>query len=1350
MVLARSKEHKRRRKRGLDQDKWTQLPPPDHQNQTCSSKSCSSLNHQYLSQIFAPPRTMILKLTDKLFTICTFIMLLAITCNTSFALLASQDQRTSEFNVSSSQSISGNMSAMMMNGQATLMTNTSLLNGSSNSTNITNIGSSNFNMNSINNQNDRNKTGQQQQQIQMSASRVGGSKSNYPAQQSSNPKANSNARVSPTNSPAFNSRQLKQGHQSRQQVDHAAVQGSSNKKGSDNQMAADDMHEAFMTIKSASTSVSADSSASSAASSPSATQPKVMSTSIDSNKQATAEPKVSTSHETSSPKQDNTVVSTSTKPQRQSQVAQISMPKSSSKQKGGSSAVVYREQQQQQQQQQDWQQSRATMHPDMQPRLQQETMQPYMQQQQQQQQRYLNSPMATQQYVEPDVTQGLQYEKSNGYSYEPSSNSGVYTHISPLSPAKQEILIAEQIGHHSSSKGGRQRQYNQQATSSSRASSYFDRSSSIFDSSPRSVIPAAPVGSASNVIQQQYEQQQQAISSSGSNKPLNRVNPLQLPSKQQQQQIESTQMLESGGGGGFSTSSRQPTAIVNHPHPHSAGFPMMPIPHLSITGTPANPCKPPAGLHQDTIQQLINSNEIGAGFPQTPQAIPNFSSVVSMPAKYTRAKVGIRLRSQYIFKVIRTDSLTDCEAACTKASQVAGNNPQDACQSFNYRAYFAAENCELSRHDTRSLKLDDSAHFEQNTQFDFYTLEPPQAAMNNPMSAALMATSSSSNSLVYSPFPEADCLDVSQSCTQDGMEFTLRTSEPFNGRIYTYGFYDSCFTDGEGSTTSMLKISRSNGFPRCGTQQLGDLMTNIVVVQFNDYVQTTRDKKYNLTCYFSGPGEAVVTSNYLDTKIDERSHPIQIEHLPPQNVVTSNVHLRILYRGQPTNTIAVGDLLTFRLELQSNLNHHHRSANIPSNSNEIFATNVLAKDPYSGRQVQLIDSRGCPIDPVNVFPELQRTPDGALESEFYAFKIPDSNFLIFQATVRTCKAPCEPVICQSPSSGGGYSTTTRHPNQQQQQYQTIVGNGGEKGAASASYLMQSAQAYHPHLHNQHVPSWGKRRRRRWSSLFGAASIGGDSGMNNSNNNDDDETADLLSTGETIEHVIPARFQVDSSSIHRESNNNPREIKTIRRPELSEAEEEVKEMFRVYLSRAEINRQQRERQMGNYHHHHHHNSPLLPLDKSGDQIYSQSAATTTNTSETTPTILTTTTTTTTATTGQQQQLLSPFSASNTAAAAELSSLPLIGIDRQQNSFKGEHLSATLDNNDEWLNDKSKLLQAQLKDFEQQVCMTQSGYYVMLFTVISLSMVMLSVLFVSLYITKKAAKVHISDSIADSIF
>lgn len=40
-------------------------------------------------------------------------------------------------------------------------------------------------------------------------------------------------------------------------------------------------------------------------------------------------------------------------------------------------------------------------------------------------------------------------------------------------------------------------------------------------------------------------------------------------------------------------------------------------------------------------------------------------------------------------------------------------------------------------------------------------------------------------------------------------------------------------------------------------------MTNIVIVQFADNVQTGRDKRFNLTCLFHQPGEAVVTSSFI-------------------------------------------------------------------------------------------------------------------------------------------------------------------------------------------------------------------------------------------------------------------------------------------------------------------------------------------------------------------------------------------------------------------------------------------------------------------------------------------------------
>lgn len=49
-----------------------------------------------------------------------------------------------------------------------------------------------------------------------------------------------------------------------------------------------------------------------------------------------------------------------------------------------------------------------------------------------------------------------------------------------------------------------------------------------------------------------------------------------------------------------------------------------------------------------------------------------------------------------------------------------------------------------------------------------------------------------------------------------------------------------------------------------------------------------------------------------------------------------------------------------------------------------------------------------------MFPGLDRLRDGdSLEARFNAFKIPESNFLVFEATVRTCRNGCQPAYCSS-------------------------------------------------------------------------------------------------------------------------------------------------------------------------------------------------------------------------------------------------------------------------------------------------------------------------------------------------
>lgn len=73
-----------------------------------------------------------------------------------------------------------------------------------------------------------------------------------------------------------------------------------------------------------------------------------------------------------------------------------------------------------------------------------------------------------------------------------------------------------------------------------------------------------------------------------------------------------------------------------------------------------------------------------------------------------------------------------------------------------------------------------------------------------------------------------------------------------------------------------------------------------------------------------------------------------IEYLPAENMLSSKVRLMIIYQNRPTTTIAVGDPLTLRIESQDGYDL----------LGDIFATNVVARDPYTGRSIPLIDKYG--------------------------------------------------------------------------------------------------------------------------------------------------------------------------------------------------------------------------------------------------------------------------------------------------------------------------------------------------------------------------------------------------------
>lgn len=183
------------------------------------------------------------------------------------------------------------------------------------------------------------------------------------------------------------------------------------------------------------------------------------------------------------------------------------------------------------------------------------------------------------------------------------------------------------------------------------------------------------------------------------------------------------------------------------------------------------------------------------------EALSSNAAAALLSTKFNKIGFGSRMKSNYIFKIIQANKIEDCERACIESKDF-------TCKSFNYRLHFPAENCELSQYDSKQLKIDSPQFFEQHTQYDFYERDiSPLAGSLNALNLMTLSTNDNPN---YA----SECMEVSQSCSPTGMEFTLRTSDKFFGRIYTYGFFTHCYTEGDGSYVTKLNISRANGFPR--------------------------------------------------------------------------------------------------------------------------------------------------------------------------------------------------------------------------------------------------------------------------------------------------------------------------------------------------------------------------------------------------------------------------------------------------------------------------------------------------------------------------------------------------------
>jgi len=243
--------------------------------------------------------------------------------------------------------------------------------------------------------------------------------------------------------------------------------------------------------------------------------------------------------------------------------------------------------------------------------------------------------------------------------------------------------------------------------------------------------------------------------------------------------------------------------------------------------------------------------------------------------------------------------------------------------------------------------------------------------------------------------------EVSLACSGESMTITLNTNNPFTGRLFSQSAGRECQTRGTARTATQLAISfEEEESLRCGLERLEEgAYSMVVVVQHHPVIQRVGDRAVQLYCYFD-TGLKVVTNGY-----DVLADTIDGKITTPSSVLNNTapapgVRLRITTStGEDISGTKLGQKLFLRIEMDT------------ESIFGIFAKSLKAISGIEDDEIDLLDDKGCPTDPI-IFPGLQKIPGSRdLQGSFEAFKFSDTSVVRFQVNVQFCVDECNPVVC---------------------------------------------------------------------------------------------------------------------------------------------------------------------------------------------------------------------------------------------------------------------------------------------------------------------------------------------------
>ncbi|XP_060866093.1 uncharacterized protein LOC132941886 [Metopolophium dirhodum] len=272
-----------------------------------------------------------------------------------------------------------------------------------------------------------------------------------------------------------------------------------------------------------------------------------------------------------------------------------------------------------------------------------------------------------------------------------------------------------------------------------------------------------------------------------------------------------------------------------------------------------------------------------------------------------------------------------------------------------------------------------------------------QPELNNPETVQI-----NNNDIVHPPHIH----EMNVQCSKDMMTINIEFNKPYDGVIYSKGFYNTPECRYVNPNSGQTKYSFKVMLNSCGTHFVDEFssgkqayLENVLVVQNEPGIQEVWDVIRSVRCLWEGNLNKAL------------SIALNIGMLNQEVVTfsgdTATARLDIQTGKGPFAPIAsglvkIGETMTLVVTVDGDPGFN------------ILVRECVARDnnPESGNQLQLTDAQGCVSKP-KLFGSFQTTTNPATGSliayaYFQAFKFPDVMDLLIECNVELCKANCQP------------------------------------------------------------------------------------------------------------------------------------------------------------------------------------------------------------------------------------------------------------------------------------------------------------------------------------------------------